>query len=309
MAWKRKAPAGTGARFESVKHPKKSKPRAAEIARRGALKIERLKLRIKENHRLFELAHPATPPQQWPPNYPPNLSHEEAKRIKWVIDEAEKTLIEASAAIPKSDVAGHDEQLKLLLFDFVSVVYCAFLEEAKELLRRGEWTIGEHGPLDFSVIAGLLIRDVGEGAFQKFRALAASAENKIEWKTRVFAHSELVWAVLNSVRVRQKGPDLIASAKAHLFGAKNEQLYNPEKLREDISKAAGTTPTPIGDLEELRKRGSLSQKQAATELACSDRNIRAMVTNGKLTKSGKGRIVVDEKFCARHKLTHSPVKK
>ena len=68
-------------------------------------------------------------------------------------------------------------------------------------------------------------------------------------------------------------------------------------------------PTPIRDLEQLRKRGSLRQKQAAAELACSDRNIRAMVTSGRLTKSGKGRIIVDDRFCTEYDLMHSPLKK
>lgn len=186
---------------------------------------------VENFDRWYEKAygHPFRPNQpswQWPPNYPPKLSEKAADRIKWVIDAAERVFKEALEVLPRSDPAGHDRQLEYLLLDFASVVYCAFLNEAKEQLRRGEWSVGKNNAQDFSVIAGSFLRDIAEGVCQKFKALAVSAENKIDWKAKVFAHSEVVYAVVNSIRVRQENSSFMDAVKAYLFEPTTNQSRN-----------------------------------------------------------------------------------
>jgi hypothetical protein len=307
-----------------VKRQRKSKPKSAPSSSRQA-KRPRAKKEKKPSARLVRRRdsedfdnwyrrafgrpfRPNQPSRQWPPNYPPNLSQKAVDRINWVIGEAERALKEACDGLPQSDPAGHDRQLEYLLIDFASLIYRAFLDEAKEELRSGKWTIGKHDSQDFSVIAGLFIRDIGEGAFHKFRALAASPENKVEEKAYIFAHSELVFAVLNSIQPRQKSPELILAARNHLFGTNEGKLGDSEKLRNDIAKEAGIVdsqkPARIGNLEKLKEKGFLSQKQAASEFECGERNIRIMVKQKKkkLTRTPKkGRILVDEKFCNEYK--------
>jgi hypothetical protein len=157
-------------------------------------------------------SRPSGPVWKWPPHVPPKLSPKAIQRINWVIGEAEQHFKERLAGLPESDPIGHDRQLEYLLLDWASKIYCDFLEEANEALRQGNWTRD-----DFGTHAGLFITDVGEGAFLKFQNLAVLAENRVEWKAYVFAHSELVYAVLNSVRNSQKGIELTQSARAHLF--------------------------------------------------------------------------------------------
>jgi hypothetical protein len=195
----------------SAKRKRKDAPPAG-VRKKSRLGVEHLDLWHEKTY-----GHSNQPSWQWPPNYPPNLSPKAADRIKWVIDEAERVFKEASEALPELDPAGHDRQLEYLLLDFASVIYCAFLDEAKEQLRSGGWSVGKHGDQDFSIIAGRFLRDIGKGICQKFKALAVSAENKIEWKAQVFANSEVVYAVVNSIRVRQENPELTSSVKAYLF--------------------------------------------------------------------------------------------
>jgi hypothetical protein len=151
-----------------------------------------------------------------------------------VISEAEQHFNEGLAGLSKSDPVGHDRQLELALFDWASKIYCAFLDEASHALRQGSWTLD-----DFSTYAGLFISDVGQGAFLQFRALAASTENRVEWKAQVFAHSELVHAVLNSVRSRQKGIELTTSARAYLFG-QSEPVNKSREIAEILTETAST---------------------------------------------------------------------
>src|SRR5215469_15201208 len=181
------------------------------------------------------------PLRNWPPRNLPNLSPKAIQKINFVIREAERHFNEGLAGLPKSDPVSHDRQLELALFDWASNIYCGFLDEVSHALRQGSWSLD-----DFSTYAGLFISDVGQGAFLKFRALAASTENRVEWKAQVFAHSELVYAVLNSVRSRQKGIELTTSARAYLFGQSepvNRSREIAEILRETASSEAGRLRT------------------------------------------------------------------
>ena len=63
---------------------------------------------------------------------------------------------------------------------------------------------------------------------------------------------------------------------------------------------------PIGDLNVLKKMKSLSQVQAAAELGLnSTRQVRNLEHDGKLTKTAKGRVAVDDKFEEQSRLRHS----
>jgi hypothetical protein len=176
---------------------------------------------------------------KWPPNYPPKLSRQAVTWLNWEIDKAERAFEEASKQLPQN-LALHDTHLEYLLIDFASVLYDLFLDISKVQVRSGAWTIGQAGPYDFSVIAGHFIRDIGQGVLDKFRTLAVSPENKIEWKAHVFAHSELVFAVLNSIRIRQKSAALMEEM-ASQFRSKNGGSVTLEKLQRGIAKAAGAS--------------------------------------------------------------------
>lgn len=63
---------------------------------------------------------------------------------------------------------------------------------------------------------------------------------------------------------------------------------------------------PIGDMNELKRRKSLTQAQAAAELGLnSNRQVRYLLHDGKLTKTAKGRVAVDDKFEEQSRLRHS----
>jgi hypothetical protein len=54
--------------------------------------------------------------------------------------------------------------------------------------------------------------------------------------------------------------------------------------------------SPCRNVDELRKRKSLRQVEAAGELGISTRQVRTLCNGQKLTKTSTGRIVVDGKF-------------
>jgi hypothetical protein len=185
----------------------------------------------------IDLTPSPEPLRKWPPRILPNLAPRAIQRIDLVIREADQHFTERLTGLPQSDPTVHDRQLELLLFDWASEVYCEFLDEASHALRHGTWTL-DH----FSSYAGLFISDVGQGAFLKFRALAVSAENRVEWKAQVFAHSELVYAVLNSVRNSQKGAELTSSAKAYLSPRSDDSDGRLREIAEILKGIASNLP-------------------------------------------------------------------
>jgi len=225
------------------------------------------------------------------------------------IDETEKLFSSACSDLPITDAVDHDEQLKVLLFEFVSEIFCTFLEQGKSVLGSGEWVLEDDSLKAIAIVGVSFLGDLAEGAFLKFQRLAALPENKVTSKAELFVHSELVSSVLNSIRVRRKYSELISSANADAVGDDERPATNPKGVQSEIAKRAGidySQSTRIGDLIQLRKRGSLHQAQAALELGCGPRNIRKMVREQKLTKTGRGRILVDEKFSNEHRLRYSP---
>lgn len=57
-------------------------------------------------------------------------------------------------------------------------------------------------------------------------------------------------------------------------------------------------------LEDLKKLQSLSQKEAAAELAISPRTVRDLTLKNNLSKTPKGRISVDSKFVTEYSTRH-----
>jgi hypothetical protein len=144
------------------------------------------------------------PPWQWPPRQIPKLNQKALHRLEWEIQRAESSFTEASAKLREIvNPTGREEQFKLLLLDFVSLLYCAFLDEAKKPIQQGDWSV-----YDFSVYAGWFIVDAAEGAFRKYRdflglGIAHPGEHfgsETEALSFVFTHSKLVFAVINSIR-------------------------------------------------------------------------------------------------------------
>lgn len=62
---------------------------------------------------------------------------------------------------------------------------------------------------------------------------------------------------------------------------------------------------PTGDLDLLKRMKSLRQVQAAAELDYSTRQVRNLLRDGKLTRTAKGRVAVDDKFQKQIRLRHS----
>ena len=89
--------------------------------------------------------------------------------------------------------------------------------------------------------------------------------------------------------------------RAHLeVKAKKSPAKKQAPLRPSRPKVV-----PIGNLNELKRRKSLSQAQAAAELDYSTRKVRYLLRDGKLTKTAKGRVAVDDKFEEQLHLRHS----
>jgi len=230
-------------------------------------------------------------------------------RLKSTIDETERLFSSACSEIPTADAAAHDQRLKFLLFEFISEIFCAFLEVVRSELGSGGWDLKATGSHDFSLAGGLFLSDIAEEVSLRLQRLAALPENRVTGNAELFAESELVFSVLHSIQVRRKLSQLTSSANANLVGNEVRPATNVKNLQIDIAREAGLGDskfTRIGDLNQLRKRGSLHQAQAALELGCGPRNIRKMVSEQKLTKTGRGRILVDEKFSNEHRLRYSP---
>jgi hypothetical protein len=221
-------------------------------------------------------------PQQvrnWPATYPPSLTQNEIAQLQWTIDEAEQTLKQAAAAIPQfpSDIVSHDQHLWLLLFDFGSVIYLSFRDQAEAALRRGTWTLQE-----YSVYAGSFLRDIGEGLSRKIQELASSPENRDEWNIRVLAQSEFIFAIVNSIRVRQKAGELVAAAKKHVF-------ENPEKLVDKIRDDTLRAATRKGDSSLLAIAETVNFVIAEAYLGITPRQRLNLVRAGILASRGGGR--------------------
>lgn len=183
------------------------------------------------------------PPRQWPPRQIPKLNQIAIHRLEWQIQGAESSFTESSAKLREIVHATvREKQFKLLLFDFVSLLYCAFLDEAKTPVQQGDWSVN-----DFSVYAGWFIADAAEGAFRKYRDFLGLGVahpgghfgSEAEARSYAFAHSELVHSVINSIRARQKSAELFARTND------GKSRTDTEKLFQDIVSKAEELSRPI----------------------------------------------------------------
>lgn len=190
------------------------------------------------------------PTRQWPPRTLPNLDSRANHRLEWVIQGAESTLELAAPHLDQIvDTPTKHGQYKLLLFDFVSVIYCGFLEEAKTLIRDGTWSAR-----DFSVYAGWFIVDAAEGAFRKLKKHIGPGEKGVE--SYLFAHSELVFAVINSIRARQLGAEFFAKRKdqeavAHTIEANVSEASVSDRVAKKLRNPSGNPTMTIAEVMQV----------------------------------------------------------
>lgn len=116
---------------------------------------------------------------------------------------------------------------------------------------------------------------------------------------------------------KEKSPNLFGESNTgvnilNIFESLSDFCYRKARLtrvRPPKKQAAPRPPrqkvVPIGDLNELKRKKSLRQTQAAAELDYSDRQVRNFLHDGKLTKTAKGRVAVDNKFEEQFHLRHS----